>query len=183
MQNICKYLNSCFKYVIIIFFLLLLIYLSVYLVIFFIMRSESHLISSETRPFTLLIPFGDSTREQIYTLLPKWSSWFSCEMMRSRIRNRGALTRRWQSDSLGRYHRALSLWPLTSPVFRSLLLTPMRTTTGAMTTWTPWRPLPSTSWRRGWRSWTCSLWSWRKVACTGHWVTLSSFFSKCTHTH
>ena len=41
--------------------------------------------------------------------------------------------------------------------------TPTRTTTGVMKTWTPWRRLLSTSWRRGWRGWTCSPWSWRKV--------------------
>lgn len=44
--------------------------------------------------------------------------------------------------------------------------TPTRTTTGVMKTWTPWRRLPSTSWRRGWRGWTCSPWSWRKVPNT-----------------
>lgn len=40
---------------------------------------------------------------------------------------------------------------------------PTRTMTGATKTWTPWRRRRSTSWRRGWRGWTCSPWSWRKV--------------------
>lgn len=41
--------------------------------------------------------------------------------------------------------------------------TPMRITTGATRMWTPWLRPPSTSWRSGWRGWSCSLWSWRRV--------------------
>lgn len=41
--------------------------------------------------------------------------------------------------------------------------TPTRTTTDVTRRWIPWRPLQSTSWRRGWRNWSSSPWSWRKV--------------------
>lgn len=56
------------------------------------------------------------------------------------------------------FHRCLHFF-----VFRFSTPTPMRTTTGVMRKWILWLPRLSTSWRRGWRNWSSSLWNWRKV--------------------
>lgn len=41
--------------------------------------------------------------------------------------------------------------------------TPTRTMTGVTKRWILLPPPQSTSWRRGWRNWSSSQWSWRKV--------------------
>lgn len=55
--------------------------------------------------------------------------------------------------------------PLTLNAFlsRCSTPTPTRTTTAVTRRWILWPPPQSTSWRRGWRNWSSSLWSWRKV--------------------
>lgn len=57
---------------------------------------------------------------------------------------------------------------LTCPVppSRCLTPTPTRIMTGATKRWILSPRLQSTSWRSGWRSWSSSLWSWRKVGKT-----------------
>lgn len=58
--------------------------------------------------------------------------------------------------------------PLTSGSLpRYSAPTPMRTMIVATRMWIPWQPLQSTSWRSGWRGWSCSLWSWRRVRGLG----------------
>lgn len=52
------------------------------------------------------------------------------------------------------------------PPSRCLTPTPTRIMTGATKRWILSPRLQSTSWRSGWRSWSSSLWSWRKVGKT-----------------
>ena len=53
--------------------------------------------------------------------------------------------------------------------------------TGEMKMWIPWRRLQSTSWRSGWRGWTCSLWSWKKVLNIRKFLFIKPFFySQCS---
>lgn len=54
------------------------------------------------------------------------------------------------------------LVPVSS--YRCLPPIPMRTMTDAMKMWIQWQRLLSMSWRKEWRGWTYSLWSWRKVS-------------------